>query len=786
MWRYRGLLLLLLTATAIAPLLLLWSGWRVSSSPSPGQGEALTSASCRECHEPFYRLWSTSLHGLAMRPAGPDFVNKHLSPGSPDIKIGDSRYRVEIKGSKAELLEHGPRAERRYSISYALGGKNVLYFLTALDRGRLQVLPLALNARTKSWLDTTESMTRHFPAGAPADAPLHWTDRLLTFNTACFSCHVSQVSKNYHPDSDSYSTTWTEPGINCETCHGPGGEHVRVTKEKNFPPDLKIISVKQFTVEEKNHACASCHAKAAPITTSFLPKDKFFDHFDLVALEHPDFYPDGRDLGENYTMTGWLMSACVTSGRLDCLKCHTSSGRYRFNEEASANQACSPCHDDKVKDPAPHTHHKAAGNGSRCVHCHMPKTEFALMQRSDHSMRPPYPAATIAFGSPNACNICHADRSANWADRQVRQWHARDYQASLLRRGRLVSAARKGDWSRLADMLAFIRSSDRDEIFAASLIRLMADCPDERKWPTLRAALQDPSPLIRSAAADQLYSDLTAPETRDALFQATRDSCRLVRVRAAGSLAAYPLDLAPAGVKPAAEAALGELESSLQARPDDWSLNYNLGNFYLDRNLPEKARTAFEQATRLRPDIVMAWVNLSIASCRLGLTAPAEDALHRALQIHPESAPVKFNLALLRAETGHPGEAERLLREALLTDPQMAEAAYNLAVLLGNRGDVVEALKRCRQAASLRPEEPRYSHSLAFYLNQGGQPREAIQVLRRLIQRHPDFVDAYLLLGEIYETRGQVSSARQIYAEAARRPNLVPEHKALLENKLSP
>ena len=49
-------------------------------------------------------------------------------------------------------------------------------------------------------------------------------------------------------------------------------------------------------------------------------------------------------------------------------------------------------------------------------------TEFARMHRSDHSMLPPTPAATMAYQSPNACNLCHTDKDAAWADKYVRQW----------------------------------------------------------------------------------------------------------------------------------------------------------------------------------------------------------------------------------------------------------------------------------------------------------------------------------------------------------------------------
>jgi|GEM_PF-4776891 hypothetical protein len=181
-----------------------------------------------------------------------------------------------------------------------------------------------------------------------------------------------------------------------------------------LPPDLKIVSVKKFTPEQHNASCGSCHAKVSPLTTAFPPGDRFFDLFDLVALENPDYYPDGRDLGGNYTYTTWLMSPCVKSGKLDCIKCHTSSDRYRFKDEAKANEACLPCHAERVAKAAEHIHHPADKPGipTKCISCHMPMTAFARMNRSDHSMLPPAPAATLHFGSPNACNLCHKDKDA--------------------------------------------------------------------------------------------------------------------------------------------------------------------------------------------------------------------------------------------------------------------------------------------------------------------------------------------------------------------------------------
>ena len=77
------------------------------------------------------------------------------------------------------------------------------------------------------------------------------------------------------------------------------------------------------------------------------------------------------------------MNPCAKAGKLDCLHCHTSSGRCRFREEGKENDACLPCHQKRVEEATTHTHHKAESDGNKCIACHMPMTAFARMGRSD-------------------------------------------------------------------------------------------------------------------------------------------------------------------------------------------------------------------------------------------------------------------------------------------------------------------------------------------------------------------------------------------------------------------
>ena len=672
------------------------------------------SSSCRSCHEHFYQLWSTSHHGLAMQPFNVDLARRAQFTNSPRISIGGTTYQAEFNEKGGWIAESGAAGERRYPIEQTLGGKNVYYFLTTLEHGHLQVLPLAYDVRAKTWMDATLSMTMH--EGTPRSAPVEWRDRTLTFNTSCYGCHVSQIETNYNPADDSYRTTWLEPGINCETCHGPAGKHVRLyqqaQREGGIPAELGLISFKQLTPAQRSDACAACHAKLAAITPGFRTGDKYFDHFNLVGFESPDFYPDGRDLGEDYTYTSWMMNPCAKSGQLDCIHCHTSSGRYRF-ATADPNAACLPCHAERVKHATAHTHHPADSAGNHCISCHMPMTEYAHMRRSDHSMRPPTPAATLAYKSPNACNICHKNMDARWADAQVRRWHADEYQATTLARAALIDAARKGDWSKLPAMQAYIEDPNHDSVFAASLIRLLAQCPDPRKFASMRPALKDPSPMVRASAVDLLAERLDA-DSVPALVAGTKDGSRLVRVRAAAALDRMPAGALDESTKAAIQAATQEYIASLHTRVDDYAQHLNLGNFYMDRRELNEAIAEYERAAFLRPQFAPPLVNASVAYSQLGDMQKAEGALRRAIAAEPTQPAAHFNLGLLLAETGHRDEAEKELRRTLELDASNAAAAYNLAVLVGNENPR-EALALCQKAAALSPENPKYRNAVAYY-----------------------------------------------------------------------
>ena len=110
-------------------------------APGAAQGSQgfAGSKNCKECHEKFYQLWSTSFHGLAMQPYTAALAKERLTPRQTALVIGKRKYRADP--TKGVVTEAGPKGTKEYKIEHALDGKNVYCFLTPLPieemRGQL-------------------------------------------------------------------------------------------------------------------------------------------------------------------------------------------------------------------------------------------------------------------------------------------------------------------------------------------------------------------------------------------------------------------------------------------------------------------------------------------------------------------------------------------------------------------------------------------------------------------------------------------------------------------------
>jgi hypothetical protein len=164
------------------------------------------------------------------------------------------------------------------------------------------------------------------------------------------------------------------------------------------------------------------------------------------------FWSDGtvRVSGREYN--GLIESPCYrdakTSGRtLSCLSCHslhqTSDDPRTLTEwaddqllpvnagnnhggaaPANDNSACLQCHEPLRTNLSAHTHHDAGSAGSLCYNCHMPYTTYGLLKTiRSHTVGIPTVRESIDTGRPNACNLCHLDRTLAWTGDTLQHWY---------------------------------------------------------------------------------------------------------------------------------------------------------------------------------------------------------------------------------------------------------------------------------------------------------------------------------------------------------------------------
>ena len=721
------------------------------------------SRSCKECHQQFYDLWESSYHGRAMMEFTPEFAEINLSECPNFIPVGNSAFQYELKSTKGQMIEKA--TQRSYPIRFALGGKYVYYFLTPFEKGKLQVLPLGYDVKKKEWFDITHSSIRGHQQ--IQDEALSWTDRRYTFNTACFSCHVSQRTTEYNISKDSYHTTWLEAGINCETCHGPAEKHndiFKKAKETGGKPDssyLKTITrSRAYKADLVDASCAYCHAKSIPLTQEYIIGEDFFQHYDLVGPENADFYPDARDLGENYTYTSWLMSPCRKDERMDCLHCHTSSGRFR--QKDNPNSACLPCHEDRVAHASEHTHHKEGSKGNECIQCHMPKTSFARMDRSDHSMQPPVPAATRAYGSPNACNACHSTQSIEWAEKFIQEHFSGNFQEQIMRQATMLDQLRRGETAHLDDILPDLLLPE-NEIIQTALIRSLQNIHDDRVIPLMLYFIRSESPLLRSSAATTL-GDYTNESVRLALFKAMQDPVRLVRVRAVGELLDINAEDIPQEYKDSYHKALDEYTLSLHAFPDQEISHFNLGHFHESQEDDEGAKKEYMRALKLRPSMSEASMNLAMLYYRNGQIDSSLLYFQETIKQNPQYGPAYLNLGLLYGEMNWKTKAREAFHKAYNLDNHII-AAYNLSILYsGISSD--STLKYAKIAYEKEPLEEKYIYTYAYYLSENGKTKEAQKILEKAIRSDLSSFDIYYLLGMIYEHSGNKEAYKKLAKKA--------------------
>ncbi len=165
----------------------------------------------------------------------------------------------------------------------------------------------------------------------------------------------------------------------------------------------------------------------------------------------------------------------------------------------TSNEACLQCHEPLRASVTTHTHHAASSPGSYCYNCHMPYTTYGLLKTiRSHTIGSPSAQESLATGRPNACNLCHLDRTLKWTADALQRWYG------------TAAPSVGGDEATTAASLVWLLKGDAGQ--RAIVAQAMAWPPAQEvsgtKWmaPHLARLLDDPYDAVRLGAARSLRS----------------------------------------------------------------------------------------------------------------------------------------------------------------------------------------------------------------------------------------------------------------------------------------
>jgi predicted CXXCH cytochrome family protein len=732
-----------------------------SSSAAIGSATFVGSETCADCHRTEAALWNASQHQRAMSIATEASVLGDFKDASFDYYGVHSQF--FRKDGKFVVKTDGPDGRLAdFAVKYTFGIDPLQQYLVEFPDGRLQALSLAWDSRPKE--QGGQRWFHLYPSENIAhDDPLHWTRLNQNWNFMCAECHSTGVRKNYDSAKDRFSTTWAEINVGCEACHGQGSPHVAWAKsQRSWWPFGKVNdpfmglavrfddrsgvawstdpatgkphrSVPPTALRKQVETCGLCHARRGVFSEDWLPGRWLSDTHDVAELSASLFSADGQMLDEVYNYASFKQSKMFAAG-VTCSDCHDPhSAELRLPGDG----VCLQCHSADKYETTAHSHHPSVNPTLACASCHMPsRTYMVVDRRHDHSFRVPRPDVSVKLGTPNACNDCHADKSAQWAAAAVEGWFGPDREGSQ-HYAEAFQAARV-DGPHAAELLAGVAADGSTPAIArATALSDLAAYLSPANVDIARNSLRDPDPMVRIGAMEMLESAPTDLRWQLASPFLT-DPVRGVRVRAASLLADIPMQNVPPQDHERLDSATAEFIAGEQLNADRPEAHATLGTFY----------------------------------ARRGQAADAVAEYQRALRLSPQFTPAAANLADLYRHLGRDMDSETVLRAALTQSPNDAGLRHSLGLTLVRLKRLDEAIAELKRATELAPSSSRYTYVYAVALNSSGQAEDAIAHLKDNLAQHPEDRDTLMALISISRSTGNVQQALTYARELSR---LVPD-----------
>ncbi len=386
--------------------------------------EYVGAAKCKDCHWREHDTWKHTLHSKMMQEANDftvigDFnkINSYsvkVNRKSPKLAGTTMLTRMFKKDGKYYINTIGPDwTDHDYEVTAVLGINRKQNYLTRMSNGDMYLLPVKWDATKNEWSDYY-GLKDHFPGEGD-----YWSDRTRLWQYKCAGCHVTGLQVNYEQTTDSFNTAWKDMGIGCESCHGPGSNHLKAAKTYFDYEQETIINPAKLPWRLRAMVCGQCHNKGVSIAK--VPhKDKGFP----VKYSYAEGFKPGMALNLYYDSDSkgasgdetehhqqyneWTESEHATAGIM-CTTCHNvhQAGIHKQPNKAQTTMPggtlCTSCHQAQNKRAA----HRIHTYGS-CIACHMPRLSGP---EHSHTFKFVSPELSLRAGGvkekPNSCSGCH-------------------------------------------------------------------------------------------------------------------------------------------------------------------------------------------------------------------------------------------------------------------------------------------------------------------------------------------------------------------------------------------
>jgi tetratricopeptide (TPR) repeat protein len=660
---------------------------------------------CAACHREIAENYARTGMARSFFVPGPGNRIENYAEAEYSHAPSDSHYSMTVRGGR--YFQRRWQADsggkeinvEELSIDYVMGsGNHARSYLHRTEQGLLIELPLG-------WYPDKGGEWGMAPG---SDNPHPQTRRFISYK--CMFCHNGYPEippANQTPGSDPVFAGELPQGIDCQRCHGPGGEHVRTSGRG------AIVNPAKLTADRRMEVCMQCHLEPTSgripavlqrferVAFSYVPGQPLVDfaiHFDHApGTGHDDKF---EAVSSVYRLR---QSRCFleSKGKLECATCHDP---HRIPRGAEAlreySKACLQCHD------VPHSAGVTATTAD-CITCHMPKRrvdDAPHVIMTDHRIQRQAPAdALVQFG-----------------ERPPEEYHGEvvpyypsplpDTPRNALYRAVAQVGLGNNVGARLPELSRLIRETQPRE---PEFYMVLGD-----GWK----AAGNPA---EAAAAYR-----RALEIQPGFARAMRALAEVDAVHAEEILS-HAVEVAPGDAE--SWFRFGVLTASADRIRKAIALNPWLPD--QQRRLAEitHRETDLNDALRTDPFDDAAWDLGGRILAEKGDFPHSFFDFERALRLRPApSYRYDYALALARAERFDVAQTQ--VEFALQADRSLADAHELLGGLHSRKQEWADAAREYRAALALKPGQARVQYRLAAALAAGGDRTEAIAIFREAAQ----------------------------------------------------